>query len=284
MTKSKLQNKFKYRNPKVKTFIFLFVICVLTLFWHLNFDICHLFAAQEDNKLVTLSKQIIEAKTNESLYPLFEELKDLYFPRTMIKSEGGVPLPAGKENKFSDFVDFLESLKTKKDALSPFINYYIALSRYYQLKYLEETQNWDEYFAKGNDYRSQLTEAAAKTVASTAVSEPLHLYAGLILWQFHRDQQDTFHESALADLMNSALEYTRDATDKLALKDVADQLQAYGEKAKSRQLYKIYVDKLIASNIKDEELNSVASGFYKQGNLELSEGIYDVYWKNFSIP
>ena len=234
--------------------------------WYLVLGSLPLFAAQEDNKLVTLNKQIIEAKTAAELYQPFSELKNLYF----------------KENKYSDFVVLLESLKTKKDTLSPFINYYIALSRYQQLKYLEETQNWDEYFAKGNDYRDQITENAAKTVASVAASEPLRLYARLILWQFHRDQQDAFHEPALADLMNSALEYAKDATDMLAIKDVAGQLEAYGEKAKSRQLYKIYVDKLIASNIKDEELSSVASGFYKQGNLELSEAIYDVYMGRIS--
>jgi len=256
---------------------------LLFIIYYLLLGSLPLFAAQEDNKLVTLSKQIIEAKTNKSLYPLFEELKDLYFSRAMIKSEGGVPLPTEKDNKYSDFVVFLESLKTKKDTLGPFTNYYIALSRYYQLKYLEETQNWDEYFAKGNDYRDQLTEAAAKTVASTAVSEPLHLYAGLILWQFHRDQQDTFHEPALESLMNFALEYAKDATDMLPIKDAAQQLEAYGEKAKSRQLYKIYVDKLTASNIKDEELNSIALDFYKQGNLELSEAIYDVYMEKISV-
>jgi len=245
--------------------------------WYLVLGTLPLFAAQEDNKLVTLSKQIIEAKTTAELYRPFEELKDLYFSRTMIKSEGGIPLPAGKENKFSDFVGFLESLSSKKNTLEPFTNYYIALSRYQQLKYLEETQNWDEYFAKGNDYRSKISEAAAKTVASIAVSEPLHLYANLILWQFHRDQQDVFHEAALADLMNSSLEYAKDATDIIPIKEVADRLVAYGEKGKSKELYKIYVDRLIASDIKDEALSNTALEFYKQGNLELSQGIYDVY-------
>jgi TolA-binding protein len=259
MTKLKIQNKFQIQISKPD--ILSFGICVLVLFWHLNFGICHLFAAQEDNKLVILSKQIIEAKTITDLYRPFSELKDLYF----------------KENKFSDFVDFLESLKTKKDALQSFTNYYIALSRYQQLKYLEETQNWDEYFSKGNDYRDQITENAAKTIATVAAQEPLHLYASLILWQFHCDQQDAFQESALTELMNSALEYAQGATDMIPIKNVADQFAVYGEKGKSKELYKIYVDKLITSEIKVEELDNTALEFYKQGNLELSEAVYDVY-------
>ena len=56
----------------IRPFLLLITYCLLL-------GALPLFAAQEDNKLVTLSKQIIEAKTNESLYPLFEELKDLYF-------------------------------------------------------------------------------------------------------------------------------------------------------------------------------------------------------------
>ena len=228
--------------------------------WYLVLGTPTLFA-QDNNKLVTLSKQIIEAKTMADLYQPFSELKNLYF----------------KENKFSDFVDFLESLKRKKDALEPFTNYYIALSRYQQLKYLEETQNWDEYFSKGNEYRDNITESAAKTIATVAPLEPLHLYASLILWQFHCDQQDAFEGSALTELMNSALEYAQGATDMIPIKNVADQFAVYGEKGKSKELYKIYVDRLIASEIKDEELDNTALEFYKQGNLELSEAIYDVY-------
>jgi len=217
--------------------------------------------AQDSNKLTALSKQITESKTNAELYVPFEELKDLYF----------------QENKYTEFIEFLGSLAQKKETLAPFASYYAALSRYAQLKHLEETQSWDEYFNNGNTYRDELTQALKKTLDSAITSEPLNLYARLILWQFHKDQQDTFVDAALSDLMNNVLEYAKDTQNAKPIKDVADKLLAYGEKGKSKELYQIYVEKLLGAVKDDQELEDNALGFYQEGNLELSETLYDVY-------
>ncbi len=47
MTKHKIQNKSKAQIPNDKTLVLVFVIGILNLFCHLNFDICHSFAAEE---------------------------------------------------------------------------------------------------------------------------------------------------------------------------------------------------------------------------------------------
>jgi len=208
-----------------------------------------------------LSKQIIEAKSNEELYAPFEELKELYF----------------KDNRYTDFTELLKSLSQQKKTLEPFTNYYIALSRYHQLKYLEDTQKWDEYFSQGNTYRDELTQRVQNSIDATTTKDALHLYARLILWQFHKDQQDVFSAEALTDLMNSVLEYSKASSDIKPIKEVADKVLSFGEKGKSKELYKIYAQRLIASDIKDEALAAIAFGFYKEGNLELAESIYDVY-------
>jgi len=217
--------------------------------------------AQEANIVVSLSKRIMEARSCEDARVPLEELKEVYF----------------KEAKFSDFAVFLKSLLAKKKNCEPCINYYTALTRYSQLKYLEEKQAWDEYFAQGNAYRDELAAAAGKAVSGTQPGEPLHIYARLLIWQFHRDQQDSFTEDALTDLMSSVKEYAKAPGDPKPIKEVADKFLSYGEKAKSKELYKIYADKIAASDIKDEALNSIAFDFYKQGNLELAETIYDIY-------
>jgi len=233
------------------------IICgvlFLSVFWVFSF-------AQEDNKLVNLARQIVEAKTSADLYVPFGELKDIYF----------------KDNKYPEFAEFLKSLAVKKKTIEPFTDYYIALTRYTQLKYLEEKQNWDEYFNQGNAYREEITAAAQKAIDATTAKDALRIYARLLLWQFHKDQQDVFAEQALSDLMGSVSEYSKEAGDALPIKNTADKLLSYGEKGKSRELYKIYVGKIVASDIKDEQLKSTAADFYKQGNLELSEIIYDAY-------
>jgi hypothetical protein len=254
-------SKRKEEGEKMKLKFSPFSIGVLAFICHLCFGICHLALAQDNEKLVSLSKQIIEAKNNEELYAPFEQLKDLYF----------------KDNRYTEFLDFLKSLAAKKNTIEPFINYYIALTRYSQLKHLEEKQIWDEYFSQGNTYRDELTQAAQKAIDTTGPKDTINIYSRLILWQFHKDQQDVFAEDALNNLMNSVTEYLKLNSDLKPVKEIADKLSSYGEKGKSKELYKAYAQKLISSNMTDEALSSAALVFYKEGNLELSKSIYDVY-------
>ena len=238
----------------ISLFLLSFMILELRCADHVSF-------ALDNNAVLSLSKQIIEAKSREELYPYFQELKELYF----------------KENRYSELVDFLRSIGSQKEPSAPFIDYYTALARYSQLKYLESTQSWDEYFSKGNDYRDDITASAKNVIKAAPNTEPLNIYARLILWQFHNDQQDAFAESSRAELMNALSEYSAKALYIKPIKDAADALLSYGEKGESSRLYKMYVSKLFVSTKDPDELRQIASDFYKEGNLELSESVYDTY-------
>jgi hypothetical protein len=252
---------FQIPNHKVLTFWKLFIgIWLLFGAWCLVLGISPSFA-QVDNTVAALTKQITEAKPDTDLYPLFEELKGRYF----------------KDNKYAEFVESLKTMGTQQKTSEAFTNYYISLARYNQLKYLEEAQEWDDYFTNGNTYREELVAGADKVIASTNSKDMLNIYARLILWQFHKDQQDAFFESALEDLMSSTLEYSEGAKNIAPIKDIADRLISYGEKGESKELYKIYVKKLVTSDVKEEDLAITASDFLKEGNLELAESVYDVY-------
>jgi outer membrane protein assembly factor BamD (BamD/ComL family) len=163
------------------------------------------------------------------------------------------------------------------DAVKPLLSYYIASTRYQQLRYLEEVKSWDEYFAKGNDYRDDIVKEAGKSIDATSQDDPIHLYSRLIIFQFHKDLQDAFVDAALSDLVNSTLDYAKLNKDSKPVKETADRLLSYGEKAKAKELYKIYAQELVNSNIKDEALKDIALGFYKDDNLELAENFYDIY-------
>ena len=249
-------NSFIYRKGKIEIFLFLFVfVCSLQL------TIRNLFA--EENKLTTLSKQIIEAKPETELYPIFEELRGLYF----------------KDNKYPEFLDFLKSLGRKKKNLQPLINYYTALSRFYQLKYLEDIQDWNEYFSEGDQYRAELEKGLLAAIKDSTPNSAVYLSEQLLFYRFHKEKQDGLAQEALKNLLNSATEYSKQASDSNLLKDVADQLLTYGEKTESRKIYYLYVEKLAGSSMKSEQLGNIALEFYNKGNLELAQVVYDAYIK-----
>jgi TolA-binding protein len=218
-------------------------------------------AAQNAKNPEELAQEIIAAKDNRQVFSLLGQAKDAYL----------------KDAKFNEFCDFLKSLPEKKKSLESFSRYFYSLSRYEQLKYLEEKQSWDEYFNKGNDYRQDITSGLEEVIKSTGEKDPLALYARLLLWQFHQDQQDAFAEDSLSGLLATAKVYAEGAQDIAPVKELADKLQSYDQKGKARELYKIYIDKVVNADLKDEELSGMAEKFFKDGNLELAETIYDAF-------
>jgi TolA-binding protein len=187
-----------------------------------------------------------------------------------------------KENKYSELVDLLRRLCPENKDIAPSLSYNIALSRYQQLQYLEESKSWDEYFSKGNDYREDIIKEAGKAIEYLPKDSPQLLYSKLLLYKFHKNQQDAFVEEALSSLMSSALEYAGSGKDITPVREVADSLFAYEDKVSAKELYKLYAQSLVNSDIKESELKEIAAGFYKEGNPELSENIYDIYIERIS--
>jgi hypothetical protein len=194
----------------------------------------NLYAAESEPKTAEELTGCIRQASSASQACL-EDLKNIYF----------------QGDRYADFVELLKGLSPANKSIEPALNYYIALSRYTQLKYLEESKGWDEYFAKGNDYRADIVSAAQKAIKATGLSEPVQVYSKLLLFQFHKDQQDSFTEGALTDLMASAAACAQSGGDMKIIKGVADKLSAYGEKGKAKELYKIYAQKLSGSQIQD---------------------------------
>jgi len=180
-------------------------------------------------------------------------------------------------NQYNEFIDFLNNAKEKDNAAGLCQDYYKAQTRYLQLKYLEEKQSWDDYFANGNTYRQQLEQNAQKVINQTDSANPLRPKSRLLLWQFHHDQQDAFTEQSLTDLLADVHSYAVASGDLDLIKDVADKLLAYEEKSKAREIYKLYVEALVAQKMPVPQLKSIAAGFYKQGNVELAQSVYDIY-------
>lgn len=217
--------------------------------------------AQQEGLLPELTKEVLEAQPSSALYSVFEELTLRYF--------------SGK--KYSECAKYLETVAKSKKELGPVVNYYIALTRYSQLKYLEDTQDWNEYFNNGPVYREELVSCAQKAIEATEEKSFIHVKARLILWRFFQDQDDPQAKDSLEKLNDAVLKYSKDTNDFALIKEVADNFRASGINASLKALYKIYVDKVSTTYSKDEDLYSAAEGFYKEGNIDLSEALYDVF-------
>ncbi len=185
-------------------------------------------------------------------------------------------------NQYNEFVGFLDTFK-EKDKVDPLcLKFYKAQTRYLQLKYLEEKQSWDDYFANGSNYRQQLEQNAQKVIDQADTVNPLRLKARLLLWQFHYGQQDAFAQASLDDLLTDLNAYAGVKSDPELIKNIADSLLAGEEKTRARQIYKLYVDQLVAGKITDAQLKSVGAGFYKEGNVELAQAVYNIYMERIS--
>ncbi|MDI6605588.1 MAG: hypothetical protein QME65_00350 [Candidatus Omnitrophota bacterium] len=241
--------------------LFLIALCLpLRQAGVMRYALCEV-PLQESNKLSVLAKQVTDAKTIQEAYLSLEGLKVLYF----------------ENNQYNEFADFLKSLENKNQEIAAAINYYLGLTRYRQLKYLEQAQEWNEYFNKGDFYRGQLSGSLEKAISGTPAGDVINIYSRLILWQYYKDRDDPSSDTLLSGLTESVLEYSNTDRDISVIKAVADTFLPYKEKAKAKQLYAIYVRKLLALEIKDNQLKEAAFGFYQEGKLELSENLYDAY-------
>lgn len=222
---------------------------------------CQLGAQETDSaKLNQLEAQIL-ANPKENANAL-EELSGLYFSE-------------GKYNQLADFLKKQE-LSAPSACELPF-GYYIGLCRYHQLRNLEETKNWQEYFDRGNSYREELFQETVKTV-SLCPESPLAVKAQVINWLEHKAQNDSLDKEALDKLISLINNYVRqEASNPEVIRETADTLQREGETALAKAVYNLYVNRLDNSKTIKEDLGLAARSALDSGNISLAEIIYERY-------
>ena len=185
-----------------------------------------------------------------------EKIKEGYFSR----------------HEYSAFVDYLSAVKGQEPA---WISYYIALSRYEQLRYLQESQNWQEYFDKSEQFRRQFLQQAQKARELASPKSALFIYSRYLLWRFYRDIFDDERQAgALEDLLYALEQYLElPEADLSAVKFVAAKLSEQGERSSARRVYRIYLERLSAGLLEDKEL-ALASLISEARELVLSEDPY----------
>jgi TolA-binding protein len=218
-------------------------------------------AATQGDDLTGLTKKIMDASRGQDITPELEQARAVYL----------------RENDYNGLVGYIESLSRKKKDALPQFDYYIALTRYQQLRFLEERQLWDEYFSRGNEYREAIVEKAVRAREGAQQAGSVRLKAQALLWQFHHFQQDAFLEEALAALMREVDAYATSSADAALLKDVADMLNEADERSRAKQVYDAYIRGLASGGLTEPEYLTTAERFYADGNLALAQSMYAMY-------
>ena len=223
-------------------------------------------AYPEQDRCGESGRQLLTSSDSDPVFVRdnLESLKECYY------SSGG----------YGDFFSYLKTLASRRKDIAPWVYYYAALARYDQLAYLQAEKKWDEYFAEGETYRRESDEYAQKALKSSA-DGALPVYAGLLLWQSLREQQDGNSARALTELLSAAREYAAAAGANIkAIKTVADGLDSAGEKTKAAEFYKLYVTKMASGAADPVGILTLAEQFFKEGNILLAELAYDAYAEN----
>ncbi|MDD5006320.1 MAG: hypothetical protein PHS93_07505 [Candidatus Omnitrophica bacterium] len=223
-------------------------------------------AQQEPSRTDLLKQEIKKAKTIENAEPLLAELLNI----------------CTKDNKFTDFFDFLKTLeKNKLFKRSPVFYYYRALAIFRQIQFLEENKVWQELFDNKEVYLADLGRALDKAQKLNTTLNPLALRLEFLQCRINQDDEKAWIVS-LENLFRSAREYLKTGSDTQVIRDIADELYREKKVSYARKFYSIYVSKISQSDISQDELKKLAEEFLKENKTDLAVSLYGAYLEKIS--
>lgn len=208
-----------------------------------------------------LRQEIKTSKTTKNIDLLFDELLAIY----------------SKDNKFNELYNFLTTLeKNKIFRNSSILYYYMALTRFKQIQFLEENKMWEELFGNRELYTINIEKNLIKANRLSKMLEPLILKLKFLEWQVKKDDEKASFQ-ALESLFSLAREYSQTKDDIKIIKDIADQLSSEKETNYAKRLYSVYVSGISKTDISNDELKTLADNFLKEDKIDLAISLYNVY-------
>lgn len=257
----KIASGIRPRNDDLVSAFVLVLFCLFSVFCLLSSEG---FAQEADLKKAKKLEALILANPKDArAIQSLDELSEIYFT----------------EHQYAPLIEFLRKLEKVK-SIGPCdvpVGYYIGLCRYHQLKYLEEAQDWKEYFDAGNSYRQELFIETEK-ISALCPRSSFGARSQALNWLQHKLQNDALQEGSLDKLMEMLNGYAaQEGFDREAVKEAADILSKQGEAALSKTAYSLYAKGLLAQEKSTQALLESAQGALKEGNHSLAEIIYDRY-------
>ena len=237
-------------------------IVILVLF--MSFILCNARSlyCQDDIQSIDKLKEMIEKRRAVSdLESHLASLSEFYF----------------KQKKFNEFYDFLDTQSRKASyRKQPVIFYYKALTRFAQMRHLEEGQLWEKYFENKDLYAEQLKIALERVDKLNKGNNALALRSKLLDWQLLKD--DNQQSSVILDeLFTIARNFPQESVQNLeVIRQIAEELFLNKESNYGKKLYNVYINGIANTDIGLEKLSKLAEEFFSKEQHGLSVSLYEI--------
>ena len=186
------------------------------------------------------------------------------------------------KNDYDGFYSYLQGLLKQGYDKTPQVYYFLALSRLQQIGYWQKMKNWEGVYDKSVAFRKDIDQNLSKAVSLTQDDPELLLGIKYLKWQNMREEDPDNAAGAFDDMVTTARDTAKSGPAIEKIKTIADELSTLEDKNLSARLYEVYVEKLSASNLSDQEIKERGERFLKEGHVYLAKSVFGTYLDRLS--
>ena len=173
---------------------------------------------------------------------------------------------------------YLESLVKNGFDKSPEIYFDLALTRFEEIAYWQETKNWEGVYDKAADYKKEIMDNLDKAEHLATGKPSVLLGVKFLRWQATGEDDPDRAFGLFNELVYTAKSMPSSADILDMIKQIGDELSSYEDKSMARRFYEIYVSKLRESHpCTGEELKAMALQSLNDGNVFLAKSLVEAY-------
>ncbi len=186
-----------------------------------------------------------------------------------------------RQERFADLLDFLDILKmeNRQDIADVQIEYYSVLAKSKYLDYLEQKEDWENYYNHVDLFNAEIIKSAEDFVGKHPASlETIDMQ--YLAWRAYiRDEETASAEEAFNKLIEVVITYTEENADTAVFQEIAKRLSNEGKVRQLNKLFKSYKEFLAENAGSDsiERLGVIAEGYLKKDKIETAIVIYEHY-------
>ncbi len=186
-----------------------------------------------------------------------------------------------RQERFADLLDFLDILRMEKgkDIAELQIEYYSVLAKSKYLDYLEQKEDWENYYNHVDLFNAEIIKSAKDFVGNNPASlETIDMQ--YLAWKAYiRDEETASAEEAFNRLIDLVIAYTEENADTAVFQEIAERLSNEGRVRQLNKLFESYKEFLAENAGSDsiERLGVIAEEYFKKDKIETAIVIYGHY-------